>query len=259
MRTSWQVTQSVWHALFLREAVSRTMADRLGWFWMIAEPAGIVAVMVAIRGFIRGGRLIDNAEFIPWLILGLLGFFLVRDGMLRGMAAIETNASLFSYRQVKPIDPVLARNFVEGMLRTVVLILFILGGLMLGWKMNPDDALMALFAWFSLWCLGLGLGLVASVVGTLIPEIAKIIRMLSLPLLILSGVIIPLHHFPHWLLEYLMLNPIPHGLEMFRLAFFERYHTVPGTSILYFWLFTLSVIALGLLMHIRYADKLKAK
>ena len=226
---------------------------------MIAEPAAFMAAMVAIRIFISADYLVTNADFIPWFILGLLGFFLVRDGMMRGLNAIESNKPLFSYRQVKPIDPVIARCFVDGMLQTIVLIIFIFAGLMLGLKMSPDNALVALFIWFSLWCLGLGLGLISSVLGTLIPEIASVIRVLSLPLLIISGVILPLHMFPPWILEYLMLNPIPHGLEIFRLAFFERYHTIPGTSILYFWFVTLSVIALGLLMHIRYADKLKAK
>ena len=258
MRSPWQVTHSVWHALFLREAISRTMADRMGWFWMIAEPIAFVVIMVGIRSFIRGERFIINAEFVPWLIIGLMGFFLVREGMLRGMGAIESNSSLFAYRQVLPIDPVVVRCFLEGMLRSVVMLFFIIGGLMLGFDMQPDNALMALFMWISLWCLGLGLGLVTSVSGTLIPETAKVIRMLSLPLLLLSGVIFPIHKLPHWLLEYLMLNPIPHGLELLRQAFFERYHTIPGTSLLYFWLFTLSLIALGLLLQLRYANKLKA-
>ncbi|MFP3355396.1 ABC transporter permease, partial [Pseudoalteromonas sp. SIMBA_153] len=77
----------------------------------------------------------------------------------------------------------------------------------------------------SLWCLGLGAGLVVSVAATMIPELGKIVRMLSLPLLIISGVIFPLNQMPHWLLEYLMLNPIPHALETLRLGFFESYRT----------------------------------
>jgi len=243
----------------MREAISRTMADRMGWFWMIFEPVALIGIMVFIRSFIRGGRLIVNAEFIPWMIMGLLGFFLVRDGMLQGMGAINGNQALFAYRQVRPVDPVLVRNFLEGMLRTFIFLLFIVGGLMLGLDMYPDNAVRAMGAWLSLWSLGLGLGLVTSVVATMVPEVGRIIRMLSLPLLILSGVIIPLNQLPHWLLEYLMLNPIPHGLETLRLGFFEKYQVVNGTSMLYFWLFTLSTIALGLLLHLRFAERLKAK
>lgn len=258
-RTPWQVTRSVWHAMFMREAISRTMADRMGWFWMVFEPFALVAIMVFIRSFISGDRLILNASFIPWLIIGMMGFFLARDGMLRGMGAIEGNSALFAYRQVQPVDPVLVRNFLEGMLRSFVFLIFIAGGLMLGLDLYPDNAINAMVAWFSLWSLGMGLGLVASVAATMVPEIGKVIRMLSLPLLILSGVIFPLNQLPHWLLEYLMLNPIPHGLEMLRLGFFEDYRVIHGTSMLYFWLVTLSLNALGLVMHLRFVDRLKAK
>lgn len=258
-RTPWQVTRSVWYAMFVREALSRTMGDRMGWFWMIFEPVAFVGIMVAMRSFIRGGRLVVNAEFIPWLIAGLMGFMLVREGMLRGMGAIEGNQALFAYRQVQPIDPVLVRNFLEGALRSLVFLIFIGGGLMLGLDMYPDNALRVMAVWLSLWSLGLGLGLVTSVAATLVPEIGKVIRMLSLPLMILSGVIIPLNSLPHWLLEYLMLNPIPHGLETLRLGFFEKYQVVHGTSMLYFWLFTLTLISMGLLMHLRFVDRLKAK
>tara|TARA_R110001583_G_scaffold52359_2_gene162676 strand:+ start:18331 stop:19140 length:810 start_codon:yes stop_codon:yes gene_type:complete len=258
-RTPWQVTRSVWYAMFMREAISRTMADRMGWFWMIAEPAALVAIMAAIRSFISGDQLISNAPFIPWMITGMLGFFLARDGMLRGMGAIEGNSSLFAYRQVQPIDPVLVRVFLEGMLRTFVFLLFIGGGLLLGLDMYPDNAIRAMAAWLSLWLLGLGLGLFTSVASALVPEVGKIIRMLSLPLLILSGVIFPLNHLPHGLLEYLMLNPIPHALETLRIGFFENYKIIHGTSMTYFWMVTLSLTALGLLMHLRFSDRLKAK
>jgi capsular polysaccharide transport system permease protein len=245
--------------MFMREAISRTMSDRMGWFWMIFEPIAFIGIMAGIRGFISGDKLIVNAPFIPWMVAGLMGFFLVREGMLRGMGAVDANRALFSYRQVRPVDPVLVRNFLEGMLRTFVFVIFIALGLMLGFDFFPDNALKAFYAWFSIWSLGLGLGLVTSVGATLIPEIGKIIRMLSLPLLIISGVMFPLNQLPHWLLEYLMLNPIPHGLETLRLGFFEKYNTIHGTSMLYFWMVTLTLNALGLLMHLRFTDRLKAQ
>lgn len=65
-RTPWQVTRSVWYAMFMREAISRTMSDRMGWFWMIFEPVAMIAIMVGVRSFI-GVKLVINAEFIPWI------------------------------------------------------------------------------------------------------------------------------------------------------------------------------------------------
>ncbi|MBW5798979.1 ABC transporter permease [Halomonas elongata] len=258
-RSPWQVTCSVWYAMFMREAISRTMTDRLGWFWMIAEPMAFTLIMVGIRGFIRGGRFIVGAEFIPWMIVGLMGFFLIREGMMRGLGAVEANQALFAYRQVQPVDSVLVRNFLEVMLRTLIFLLFIAGALLLGTDLMPDQALYAMWDWFALWCLGLGLGLIVSVAGSLVPEIAKVVRMINMPLLILSGVIFPLNNLPHWLLEYVMLNPIVHGLELLRASFFEGYHVVHGTSMTYYWGWALSSLALGLLMHMRFKDNLKAR
>jgi len=258
-RSAWAVTRSVWFAMFMREAIGRTMTDRMGWFWMIAEPALLLLVMIGIRSFIRGDKLIVNAPFIPWMLVGMMGFFLIREGMMQGLGAINANKALFAYRQVHPIDGVLVRNVLDGLIRTVIFLLFMVGGLMLGTDFRPDNGFQAIGGWLSLWLFGLGLGLVTSVLGSLVPEVSKIIRMLNMPLLILSGVIMPLNQLPHYLLEYLMLNPIVHGLEYIRHGFFEGYQVVHGTSLTYFWAWTLSSLALGLLMHVRFKERLKSQ
>ena len=258
-RSAWAVTRSVWYAMFMREAVGRTMTDRMGWFWMIAEPSAFLLVMIGIRSYISGDGLIVNAPFIPWMLVGLMGFFLVREGMTQGLGAINANKALFAYRQVQPVDGVLVRNALDGLIRTFIFLLFILGGLLLGTDFMPDNGFQAIFGWLSLWLLGLGIGLLTSVIGTLVPEIGKIINILSLPLLILSGVIMPLNHFPHSVLEYLMWNPIVHGLEYMRHGFFSGYQVVHGTDMEYFWGWVLSSAALGLLMHVRFKERLKSK
>ncbi|WP_255303327.1 ABC transporter permease [Cobetia sp. 5-11-6-3] len=258
-RSAWAVTRSVWFAMFMREAIGRTMTDRMGWFWMIAEPAALLLIMIGIRGFISGDSLIVNAPYIPWMIVGMMGFFLIREGMMQGLGAINANRALFAYRQVHPIDGVLVRNALDGLIRTLIFIMFIIGGVMVGADFRPDNGFQAIGGWISLWLFGLGLGLTASVLGTLVPEIGKVLRMITLPLLILSGVIMPLNSLPHYLLEYLMLNPIVHGLEYTRHSFFEGYQVVHGTSLTYFWAWTLSALALGLLMHVRFKERLKSQ
>ncbi|MFH7566172.1 ABC transporter permease [Oceanimonas smirnovii] len=259
-RTPWQVTRSVWFAMFMREAVSRTMADRMGWFWMIFEPMVVIAIIVIMRSFISGGhRLITGADFIPWMIVGMMGFFLVREGMSRSQGAIKSILSLFAYRQVQPSDPVFVQTWLDGLLRTVVFMLFIAAAMLLEQKIFPDNIVHAVFGWVSLWLLALGLALVVSVSATLVPEIGKVIKMLSLPLMIISGTIFPLNVLPHHLLEYIMLNPIAHGLEFIRAGFFENYRVTHGTSLMYLWMWILSLNALGLIMHIRYKERLKAQ
>lgn len=259
VRTPWQVTRSVWFAMFMRETISRTMADRFAWFWMVFEPIAFVALFIAIRSFIRGDRFVIGADFIPWLIVGLMGFFLFREGMTRPVGAVEANQGLFAYRQVQPIDPVLVRIVLEGLLRTFVFLIFIVGGLMLGLDLYADLPMFAMWMWFSLWALGAGVGLTVSAASALVPEIGRVVRMMSLPLMLLSGVIIPMGMKPYHIQQLMLYNPIAHALEFLRLGFFENYKTVQGISMLYVWLFSLSLIALGLILHLRFVEKLKAR
>jgi len=233
------------------------MSDRMGWFWMFFEPIAFVLVFVGIRSLLGGAELIAGTEFIPWLIVGLFAFFLVRENMMRPIGAISSNKGLFAYRQVKPIDPVIARCFVEGMLRSFIFVVFILGCTLLDINMAPVNPLEALYVWGSLWGLGIGLGLVFSATAALIPEISKVLNIISLPLLIVSGVIIPLNNLPQDLLVYVLWNPIVHGIEILRANFFPLYKPVPGASLLYLWYWVLVSIALGLMMHVRFELKLK--
>lgn len=259
-RTSWRVAWSVWYALFMREAISRTMADRMAWFWMIFEPIALIAVMVAIRSLVMGGgRHIAGADFIPWMVVGLLGFFLFRENLMRAIGAVDANKGLFAYRQVKPVDPVLVRCFLEGMLKSFIFLLFMAAGSLLKFDLLPVRPLGAILDWLSLWALGLGAGLTFSAAAALVPEIGRVVRIISLPLLILSGVIFPINYIPHQFRQYVLWNPIVHGLESMRLNFFEGYHTLDGIDMTYLWLWALGLMSLGLILHVRFAGRLKAQ
>jgi capsular polysaccharide transport system permease protein len=259
IRSPWQVTRSVWKALFLREFLTRIMADRLAWFWMLFEPIALVTIMVAVRTVVLGrNRYIAGAEYVPWLLVGLLSFFLFRENMMRSIGAVDSNRSLFAYRQIKPVDPVLVRCFLEGMIKTVIFSMFIAAGVLLGLDLFPDNFPRALFGWISLWLLGLAVALTLSAAAALVTEIGKIVRISSLPLLIISGVIFPLNLLPHDLLQILMLNPIVHGLELTRSGFFSTYRMLPGTDLVYLWFWILSLLLLGMMLHIRYEPRLKA-
>ncbi|SFG19405.1 ABC transporter permease [Neptunomonas qingdaonensis] len=259
-RSPWQVTTSVWYALFMREALARTTADRFAWFWMIAEPVGYIIIMISIRTvLLNKTKTIFGAEFVPWMIVGLFGFFLFRENMMRSIGAIDANKGLFAYRQVKPIDPVLVRCYLEGILKTFIFSLFIFTGLLVDLDLLPRDALKAIFYWVLLWCLGLGIGLVLSAVSALVPEVGRIVRMISMPLMLVSGVILPLNFLSYKAQSYMLWNPIVHGIELLRTSFFPLYQSIHGVSIAYLCLWILGSMSLGLLLHLRYAQKLKAQ
>lgn len=259
-RSPWRVTLAVWHALFLRETLARLFGNRMAWFWVLAEPAIWIGMFVLIRVVLLGRiKLVYNTDFLPWMITGMTIFLLFRNNMTRSAAAITSNKSLFAYSQVKPVDTVLVRCFLEGMIISFIFVIFILLGQLLDVGLIPDFPLMALVAWLSLWCLGLGVGLIFSVITRFAPELNRIISLLTLPLMLLSGVMKPIYGFPHWLQQYLLYNPIVHGVESFRLAYFEHYYTLSAISLTYLGYWVIGTLTLGLALHLRFQMKLKAE
>jgi capsular polysaccharide transport system permease protein len=258
-RNPWQVTRSVWYALFIREALARITGDRFAAFWMLVEPIVFVILFVSVRELLGRIRYVAGADFVPWLFVGLMTFFLFREGMTRSIGAINANKALFLYRQVKPVDAIIVRCFLEGLLKTIVFALMVIGAALLGFESIPFAPLEAMFAWFSVWLLGVGIGLVLSVGANLIPEIGRIVKMISFPLLILSAVMFPIHLLPHQIQIYLLYNPILHGIESIRLGFFRGYATHSSVNIPYLYYWSITSIALGLVLHVSFSNRLKAK
>lgn len=258
-RSPYKVTLHVWHALFMREASGRITGDRLGWSWLFLEPLAHIGIMVALRQLMGRIRFIPGAEFIPWLVVGIMGFLLFRNAMNRSMNAISSNLGLFAYRQVHPIDTVFVRAILEGILKSAVFALLVCIASLLGIQVIPADAITAAGIWFSIWLLGFGFGLIFSVVVTMVQELAKFIALLTFPLYFLSGVIIPVQLKPLAIQKYLLYNPVLHGLESLRLAFFDTYRTINGIDINYLLYWALSTVLLGLMLHIRFKARLQAQ
>lgn len=257
-RTSMTITLSVWRALFFREALSRLFASRASWFWLLAEPVFHMAYLAVIY---TGARIhtIGGIDTVIWLFGGMLAFFMFRRTASQVMDGVSANLALFSYRQVKPIDAVLTRGFLEGFLTTINAIVLMAGAALFGHFINPQDMLAVLEAFWGLWLLGMGFGLIASVALEMVPEIGRIIKLIMTPLYMFSGVMLPLSAAPQPYREWLLLNPVAHGLEAVRLGFASHYHAVPELSVAYLYACALVSLFLGLALHRRFALRLVAQ
>lgn len=254
-RTPATITLSVWKALFLREALSRLFSGRAVWFWLLAEPVFHVSYMLVIFTAIRITS-VGGIDTVIWLMVGMLAFFMFRNTGTQVMNAISANRALFTYRQVTPVDTTLVRGGLEGTLLIFIAGILLGGAALFGHSVVPADPLAVLEAFFGLWLVGMGFGLVASVAGELVPELRRIIEFVMMPLYMISGVIFPISVVPPPYREWLMLNPVAHGLEAARLGFAPHYHAVPELSIAYLYGFALVSVFLGLALHRRFALRL---
>lgn len=250
-RSSLTITLGVWKALFLRESLTRLFTGRALWFWLIAEPVFHASYLIFIFTVIRVHSVGGVGTGI-WILVGLLAFFTFRRTATQSKNGVSANQALFAYRQVKPIDAVLVRAVLEICTMAVVSITLLSGMALLGHDTLPADPLAVATAFLGLWLLGLGFGLVTSVACELVPELDRLINLSMTPMYFISGVMFPASSLPQPYRDWLLYNPVVHGIEAVRLGFAPHYHAVPELSVSYLFAFSLILVFFGLALHKRF-------
>lgn len=255
MRSQLTITLAVWRAIFLREALDRLFRERAAWFWLMIEPMTHIGFLGLLWAAVRRTNM-GGMDVVVWLMVGMLAFFLFRRTGIQVMYAVDCNRPLFVYRQVKPFDTAIVRAGLEAFIMVIVSLTTIAIVILLGRDAIPGDPLLVLGAALGLWLFGVGYGLVTSVLMELVPELEHIFKILMLPLYLVSGVIWPLATIPMPYRDYLLANPVAHGIEAVRLGFMSHYHAVPGVSLGYLYGCATVVVFLGLLLYRRYILRL---
>ncbi|MCY0386883.1 ABC transporter permease [Robbsia sp. Bb-Pol-6] len=249
---------SIWQALVLREATTRLALKRGGWFWVLAEPAEQIVYVMLLHGLLRH-LAIPGVNVALFIGVGVLPFFMMRSVALRGIDAITANMALLTYRQIKPFDLVFARAVLEVLLYLLVgtLLVAICAGL--GIDVAISSPLTVLTGCLLLTGFGFGLALTVIAIAHLLPEIAQIVRMAFGPLYLLSATMYPATLVPPAARALFFLNPLVHGVEMVRSGYFGAYRTPDRVSPAYLALWTLALLATGLLLHVRFGRRLVEK
>ncbi|AHG65839.1 ABC transporter permease [Advenella mimigardefordensis] len=247
-RSSFQITKSVLFALVLREMRGLFGARRFGAFWMFFEPVMQVGLIMAIFSF-RNVTGANGIEFPVFLMTGMIPFFLCRNIVLKGIEAVNANRALFGYKQIKPIDAVVARTLMEAALYSCVYVIFMfILGFCFGYDVSIRDPVRWVFVILIGITLSFSLGLIFCILGEILVESKIVIRMLFFPVYLLSGVIFPIWVFPAEILNWLLWNPYAHIIDELRYATFAYYPDHAGVNIMYPIRVTVCVllIAMGL-------------
>jgi capsular polysaccharide transport system permease protein len=247
-RSSWQIQKAVVFALVLRELKTRFGGRLEGLVWVLFEPMAHIAIMLALKVVLRerfAGVMIDVAVY---LVVAMIPFFIFRNIWMRGMGAVDANAGLFGYRQVKPGDAIAARAIMETVMYTMIYVAFVLIFVWMGYHALPSKPLEYMGLVLIFIVMGIGMGLISVVIVKRAPAAATFFNLLSFPLYISSGVLIPLTSFPPLVVEALMWNPMLHLVELSRWAYFDTYQPLFGVNLEYPLAWAFGVVFLGVLM-----------
>nr|WP_321272622.1 ABC transporter permease [Alcaligenes faecalis] len=258
VRSPMAVTWSVWRALLLREALDRLFDMRAAWFWLLMEPVLHISFITFLFTVIRM-RTVGGIDVVIWIVVGMLSFFMFRRTATQVTYAVDSNKPLFAYRQVQPFDTAFMRGVLEAFLMSLVSLIILSAVALLGHDVVPDNPLQVLITLFGLWFFGVGYGLVTSTLIALVREAEHVLRILMMPLYLISGVIMPIANVPQPYRDWLLFNPLAHGLELVRYGFSNYYHMVPGISLGYLYMWGTVSFFLGLVLYRRFALQLVMK
>lgn len=246
-------------ALLLREIQTRFGQYRLGYLWIFLEPLLTLGVMFVLFATIRE-KVMSGIDFEIFLVNGMIPFFMFRTGVTQAMSAVQSNKGLFSYRPVKPIDAVIARNLLEFLLKFIAYVAFSAIFIWFGYHVSFDQIPQLILYWVLLFIFMFGVSLIFLLIGSVSNEINKIISVFFLVLYLLSGILYPLSIIPIQYREYLLFNPLVHIIESMRHAVAPSYALVQGISLSYFVLWMIGSLFIGLLLYKRFEkNMLKTK
>ncbi len=247
-RSAWEIQRAVLFALILREMRQRVGGQWIGAVWTVFEPLAHTAVLLMIMSVLRG-VVMPGFEYPVFLVTGLVPYFFFQHLVMRLMTCLEGNRGLFSYRQVKPMDALLARAVVEALMNLIVYTLTLGAFAWLGFHVLPASPLELIGIHLLIAFFGVSMGVLTAVVGHDRPRVKTFIRLAFMPLYFITGVIFPIHKLPSDLLDWLLLNPLLHLIELSRHSFMPQFEPVPGVNALYPAAWALVVCALGLALY----------
>lgn len=244
-RSAWHIQKAVLFALYLRELKTRFGARRFGALWLVLEPVAHVMVIVTLFSYVRD-RAVPGVDFAVFLLVGLVPFFMFKSITTRVMDGIEGNRALFSYRQITPMDVFVTRALLEVLLYALVYALLLVVMALSGLEVRITHPIAAVLLFGQVALFGFALGVVFSIVVTYVPPAKIIIRIMFIPLYLVSGIIFPVARLPHDLMPWLLWNPLLHATELSRAAMFAEYQLVEGINAGYVPLFILCALFAGL-------------
>ena len=211
-------------ALILRETRSRYGNSKLGFFWALFEPFAHVMVFIAIFAAMR--RAVPIGDSIGLFILtGIIPWLLFSKSVNNVMSALNSNKALLGYPQVMPLDIILSRIILDAATYLIVMILFLIGFYILGYKIRIDSFLQMCGAYGLLVLLASGVGMINTVIIPLYPSYKSIYRACTRPMYFLSGVFFTADFLPTEVFKLIDFNPILHLIEWFRSGFYPSFQS----------------------------------
>lgn len=233
-------------ALIFREAAMRFGSSPLSYVWTMAEPAALIAILLVARVYIKNVNPAFGDSSLIFLLTGLVALRSARAIINKGSRGIQANKSLFSFGAVKPVDTVIARTVLEFTIYIIILTIFFTAAQKIMGQAIITDFPGFVVAMLLIMFFCISIAMFNATVGALLPFWRSIWKMMSMPLLITSGVIYVPAQMPPDFLAIIIWNPFLHCVEALRSNSYLDYTSVYSPTYLLGFTITVFIISLSI-------------
>jgi len=248
-RSSFKIFLAVQNALFLRELSMRFSSGRMGMFWTFFEPFFQILIFVLIKMTLFGSGE-SNFDFAVFLALNFTAFHLFKNIVIKSTASFKANKALFLYKQVKPIDTIIARSMVEVFISSIIISVFLFLGFYFNFNMQVKDLTMVTLGFILLIIFAFSLGVFMAVLNVFVDSVGKLINFFMTALMFGSAVFYSVDMLPLEVQKLLSYNPLTHFMEMIHGFYFYALDD-SFVSYEYITIWILSLLYIGLWLYIK--------
>lgn len=244
--TALNSQRKVVFAIYIKEMQARFGHYNWGILWALLEPMAHVTVFSLL--FYFKSRSSEGIEYPIFVMLGILPWLLFKNIIRRSVTAIQANRGIFCYPNVRPLDAILGRVFLE--INVFIFVAFSLSLIFyfLGFHVLYENFLKFILATFLIIVMALGFGIIFAVLDSYYNAAQKILTMSFRPLYFASGIFFPISIIPEPYRGYFLYNPVMQSILLMRNAYNEDYDAA-YVDPYYLAFFAFSVFAIGIFYY----------
>jgi ABC-2 type transport system permease protein len=209
--------------LVLRDLQRQYTKFRLGYLWTIIEPLGMSIVLWFVFTTLLGPRKLGLQPYLLFLSVAILPWWWFTKGISQ-MGRVFTKNRAQLRTSLLPTELWVLRVLVVSMMEFILSLPVIFVGMAL--TRDFPTWLIVLFPVGILlqFVLMYGLGLLISSAAVVIPDLARIVRIVMRALFYLTPVLYSISNIPDAIRPYASLNPLVAPLGLFRIGWWPEEH-----------------------------------
>lgn len=222
MLTLWQ-HRSVLRMLVLRDLQRQYTKFRLGYLWTIIEPLGMSIVLWFVFSMLLGPRKLGLQPYLLFLSVAILPWWWFTKGIASMARVFERNKGQLRI-SLLPTELWVLRVLLVTMMEFILSLPVIIVGVAITRDLPGPLIVLFPFGIVLQFALMYGLGLLIASYAVVIPDLARIVRIVMRALFYLTPVLYSITNIPEHIRPYATLNPLVAPLGLYRVGWWPDEH-----------------------------------